>query len=205
MDTRLHLFGDAGALSVPRVLREDLPGGAFVLRSADPLQPYTRCIGDWLEHWADLTPDALFLAERDDSGAWRRLSYAQVRKLVRSIAQALLDLRLMPEAPVVILSDNSVDHALLMLAAMHVGRAACTVSSAYCRLTKDFSKIKGILEALRPGLVYASDPVVYGPAIEAWQGAAPEVFSAVLERRVAAVQALYQPGAQDRIVRVVDR
>jgi feruloyl-CoA synthase len=64
-----------------------------------------------------------------------------------------------------------------MLAAMHVGRPACTVSSAYCRLTKDYSKIKSILDALRPGLVYASDPAVYGPALQAWGGKAPMVFS----------------------------
>ena len=104
------------------------------------------------------TPDALFLAERDASGGWRRLSYAQVREQVGRIAQALLELRIDARQPVVVLSDNSVDHALLALAAMHIGRAVCTVSSAYCRLTKDYGKVKGILDALRPGLVYAIGP-----------------------------------------------
>ena len=173
----MPLFGDAGSLAVPRVQRESLAGGGFILRSADTLQPHARCIGDWLEHWAATTPDALFLAERAAGGGWRRLSYAQVREQVGRIAQSLLELRLDPADPVVVLSDNAVDHALLMLAAMHVGRPTCTVSSAYCRLTKDYSKITGILAALRPGLVYASDPAVYGPAIKAWGGKAPVVFS----------------------------
>jgi feruloyl-CoA synthase len=66
---------------------------------------------------------------------------------------------------VVVLSDNSVDHLLLMLAGMHVGRAVCTVSSAYCRLTSDYSKIQGILATLGPALVYASDAAVYGPPL----------------------------------------
>ncbi len=169
-------FGDAGSLATPRVLREPLPDGGFVLRSADALQPHARCVGDWLEHWALTTPDALFLAERDASGGWRRLSYAQVREQVGRIAQALLELRIDARQPVVVLSDNSVDHALLALAAMHIGRAVCTVSSAYCRLTKDYGKVKGILDALRPGLVYASDPAVYGAAVKAWGGNAPIVF-----------------------------
>jgi len=173
----MPLFGDAGSLAVPRVQRESLPGGGFVLRSVDTLQPHARCIGDWLEHWAATTPDALFLAERDAVGGWRRLSYAQVREQVGRIAQSLLDLRLGATDPVVVLSDNAVDHALLMLATMHIGRPACTVSSAYCRLTKDYAKITGILSALRPALVYASDPAVYGPAIKAWGGKAPVVFS----------------------------
>ena len=173
----MPIFGDAGSLAVPRVQRESLPGGGFILRSADALQPHARCIGDWLEHWAATTPDALFLAERDAGGGWRRLSYAQAREQVGCIAQSLLELRLAAADPVVVLSDNAVDHALLMLAAMHVGRPACTVSSAYCRLTKDYSKITSILAALRPALVYASDPAVYGPAVKAWGGKAPVVFS----------------------------
>ena len=65
----LTLFGDAAALAPPRVVREDLPDGGFILRSPEPLQPFVRCIGEWLEHWADTTPDAVFLAERDATAA----------------------------------------------------------------------------------------------------------------------------------------
>ncbi len=157
-------FDDPAMLAPPRTVRVPFDGGAFVLRSPEPLKPYARCIGEWLEQWARDTPDALFLAERDATGGWRRLSYAQVRKLVGSIAQSLIGLHLPPGRPVVVLSDNGIDHALLMLAAMHVGRPVCTVSSAYCRLTKDYTKIQGILNTLGPALVYASDAAVYGPA-----------------------------------------
>ena len=172
----LTLFGDAAALAPPRVLREDLPGGGFLLRSPEALQPFARCIGDWLEHWAATTPDALFLAERDATapGGWRQLTYRQTRDAVGRLAQAQLDLDLPADKPVVILSDNSVDHALLMLATMHLGRVACTVSSAYCRLTKDFAKIHAILDALDPGLIFASDPGVYGPAVQSWRAARAE-------------------------------
>lgn len=173
----LMLFDDAAALAPPRVLREDLPGGGFILRSPEPLQPFVRCIGEWLEHWAQTTPDAVFLAERDATGGWRQLTYRQTRDAVGRLAQAQLDLNLPADKPVVILSDNSVDHALLILATMHLGRVACTVSSAYCRLTKDFEKIHAILDALDPGLVYAVDPGVYGPPVRAWGRAVPVVFS----------------------------
>ncbi len=171
-------FADPASLASRRTQRQDLPGGGFVLRHPEPLQPHARCIGDWLEHWARTTPDALFLAERDPVGGWRRMTYAQVREAVGRIAQSLLDLRLAPGKPVVVLSDNSVDAALLGLATMHVGRAICTVSSAYCRLTKDYAKIAGILDTLDPALVYASDAAVYGPAVTAWTGTAPLVFGA---------------------------
>ncbi len=177
---KYELFGDPAALAPPRVEREDLPGGAFILRHADALQPHARCIGSWLEHWNRVTPHAEFLSERlpaDAGGGWRRMNYAQVRDAVGRIAQGLLDLKMPKGKPVVVLSDNSIDHALLLLAAMHVGRPVCTVSSAYSRLTKDFSRIHGILDTLKPALVYAGDAAVYGGAVRSWKGKAVRVFS----------------------------
>jgi feruloyl-CoA synthase len=187
-------FDDPASLSPARVLREDLQDGSFVLRHPEPLQPHARCIGDWLEHWAARTPDALFLAERDAQGGWRKLDYRTVRVQVGRIAQALLDLQLPAGKPVVTLSDNSVDAALLALAAMHVGRPLCTVSSAYCRLTKDYTKIRGILDALDPALVYASDASVYGPALAAWNGKAPVVFGTGAQAGSHAFNLLLEPG-----------
>jgi len=179
---RFRLFDDPNSLAPPRAVRHDLADGAFVLQHPEPLQPYTRCIGAWLEHWAVTTPDALFLAERDASGTgWRQLSYAQVRAAVGRLGQALLDLQMPAGKPTVVLSDNAVDHALLLLASMHVGRPVCTISSAYSRLTKDFTKVHGMLDALDPALVYASDAAVYGPALAQWRGRAPVVFSAQAE------------------------
>ena len=171
----IHLFGDEHALAPPRTLREDLPGGGFVLRHPEPLAPHARCIGDWLEHWARATPEALFLAERAGDG-WRRLDYRHTRELVGAVAQGLLDLGL-PPGPVVVLSDNAVDHALLALAAMHVGRPVCTVSSAYCRLSQDHAKIHAILDQLGPALVYAGDAATYGRAMAGWRGTAVRVLS----------------------------
>ena len=173
-----ELFGDPAALAPPRIEREDLPGGGFVLRHADPLQPHARCIGSWLEHWNRVRPHAEFLSERAPGGGWRRLSYAQTREAVGRIAQGLLELHLPAGKPVVVLSDNAVDHALLILASMHIGRPVCTVSSAYSRLTKDFSRIHGILDTLDPALVYAGDAAVYGAASGSWKGNAMRVFSA---------------------------
>ena len=186
-------FDDSAMLAPPRTVRVNFDGGAFVLRSPEPLRPYARCIGEWLEHWAAQTPDALFLAERDAAGAWRKLSYAQARKLVGSIAQSLIGLHLPPGRPVVVLSDNGIDHALLMLAAMHVGRPVCTVSSAYCRLTRDYTKIQGILNTLGPALVYASDAGVYGPAIASAALGVVTVFSQGADGHPGALSFARQP------------
>lgn len=170
-------FEDPRLLAPPRTVRVGFDDGSFVLRSPEPLKPYARCIGEWLERWAAETPDAPAFAERTPDGSWRRLSWGQTRAAVGRLAQSLLGLKLMPQAPVVILSDNALDHLLLMLAGMHIGRAVCTVSSAYCRLTKDHTKIHGILNTLGPALVYAADAAIYGPAIASAGLQAVTVFS----------------------------
>ncbi|MBX3643070.1 MAG: feruloyl-CoA synthase [Rubrivivax sp.] len=168
---------DARWLAPPRAVRIGFDDGSFVLRSPEPLRPYARCIGEWLERWAAETPDAPAFAERAADGDWRRLSWAQARAAVGRLAQGLLDLRLAPQAPIVVLSDNALDHLLLLLAGMHIGVPVCTVSSAYCRLTQDYSKIHGILNTLGPALVYAGDAQIYGPALRHAGLQAPVVFS----------------------------
>ena len=168
------LFDDPSFLAPRQAVREDRPDGSFVLRSPQPLAPYERCVGEWLEHWVKETPRAVAFAERNNgSPNWRTLTWCELRTRVAAVAQGLLDLRLDPSKPIVILSDNSLEHLTLMLAAMHIGRASCSVSSAYTRLAVQnrtgvrgqYDKIHGILETLDPALVYASDAKVYGGAL----------------------------------------
>src|SRR3954447_10805863 len=89
----------------PRVDTTSLPDGGMILRSPQRLEPYCRNLGDMLEHWAVETPEATFLAERAAQG-WRRITYAEMLRGVRAIAQALIDRKLSVERPVVVLSDN---------------------------------------------------------------------------------------------------
>ena len=165
-------------LAPAQTQRTELSGGAFVLQSPVALEPAARCVGAWLEQWAQRTPDALAFAEPAAGGGWRRLRWGELRRVVGAVAQGLLDLRLPPERPLVVLSDNGLDHLVLLLAGMHIGRPVCTVSSAYCRLAAgDFGRIHGILRTLGPALVYASDAKVYAPALAQAGIEAVQVYS----------------------------
>lgn len=151
----------------PRDVELDRRGdGSFVLRSRQPLGPHARAVGEWLVHWADKAPDRLFLAERVNN-EWRTSSYAQTLDAVRRIGQSLLDRGLGPERPVAILSDNSIDHALLALGAMHVGVPVAPISPAYSLMSSDFAKLRAVFELLRPGLVWTADPQRFAPALAA--------------------------------------
>ena len=140
---------------------------------AAPLGDHARCLGEHLERWAQARPEQVFLAERDDAGAWQRLTYAQALQQVRACAAALLVRDLGPHRPLAILSDNSITHALLTLAAMHVGVPVAPISPAYSLMSRDFGRLRAAAALLQPGLVYVEDPQRFAPALQAvdWQGA----------------------------------
>jgi feruloyl-CoA synthase len=149
-----------------RVDVERRADGSLILRSPEPLAPYARCLGEHLERWAAEKPDAIFLAQRKGEG-WRTLSWADARRRVRAIATSLLERNLSADRPVAILSDNSIEHALLALAAMHAGVPVAPVSPAYSLVSKDFAKLKKVFALLGPGLVFADDGNRFAPAIAA--------------------------------------
>jgi feruloyl-CoA synthase len=142
-------------------------GGVLMLRSPHALKPYPDNLTQRLLYWAGAAPDRNFIAGRLPNGAWREVSYAMTLRAVRAIAQALLDRKLSADRPIAILSENSIEHGLLALAAMHVGIPYAPISPAYSLISTDFGKLRYTLDLLRPGLVFAFDGVKYARAITA--------------------------------------
>ena len=153
--------------------------GALLLRSPMKLEPHNRCVGEWLEHWGAQMPERVFLAERAADGGWRKVTYGEARLIVRSIGQALLDRKLSVDRPLAILSDNGVDHALLALAAMHVGVPVSPVSAAYSLISRDHAKLGYILDLLTPGLIFVQDGTRFAPALRAVDRKGSEIVATV--------------------------
>ena len=141
--------------------------GTILMRSPHALPSYPRMLTERLVHWSQIAPDRLFLAQRGATGAWRSMSYAQTLAAVRALAAALLDRGLSAERPVAILSGNDIEHALLALAAMHVGIPYAPISVPYSLLSQDFGKLKTIVALLAPGLVFANNGAAFARAIAA--------------------------------------
>jgi feruloyl-CoA synthase len=140
--------------------------GTVLLRSPQKLGAYARCVTEWLLHWSEKAPERVFLAERAAEG-WRKLTYREALDAARRIGEALLARGMDASRPVAILSDNSVDHALLALGAMHAGIPVAPVSPAYSLMSKDFAKLRTIFGLVQPGLVYTADPQKFAPALDA--------------------------------------
>ena len=160
------------AFGVTRVQVREADGGVQYLSAEQPLAPFGERMSDRLVHWARETPDETFVAQRERLpdgrlGDWRRVGYAEALAAARRIGQALLDRGLSAERPVIILSDNGIDHALLALGCIYVGIPFSPASPAYSTISKDYGKLRHIIDTLTPGLIWAEDGERYGPALAA--------------------------------------
>ncbi len=144
---------------------ENRPDGSIIVRNTGKLSPYPEKMTQSLDHWANVAPERLWLAERDAQGDWRKLTYAAARQQIRRIATALLQRDLSAERPIVILSGNDIDHALLGMAAQYAGIPYAPISPAYSLLSSDHSKLKYIFDLLTPGMIFVADGASFARAI----------------------------------------
>jgi len=154
-----------------RALFDERPDGTIYLRHEESLKPHPLRLADRLVHWAERTPDAVLIAQRNSEGGWRKVTYAQALVAARAIGTALLPYDLGPERPVAILSGNSIDHALVSLACLYAGIPWCAVSPPYALVSQDFGKLKFVIQKLTPGFIFAEDGAPFARAIAACLGA----------------------------------
>jgi feruloyl-CoA synthase len=154
-------FGD------PAVTTDRRDDGTVYLRPKMALGQYPVRLTDRLHHWARIEPNRIFMAERAAGDGWRQISYAELLTSSRRIASALLERGLSAERPIVILSGNSIDHALLAFGALYAGIPFCPVSPAYSLISKDYGKLGFVMKLLTPGLVFADDAAKFADALSA--------------------------------------
>ena len=160
--------------------------GVIIMESDMALLPYARCVGDWLEKWAQQTPDAILVGEplrlaNPEAEGWRTLTYQAFRDQVRQLAQGMLTLGLSPQRPVLILSGNSIDHALIKMAAMHVGVPVTSLSVAYSMFAGKYDRLVAAVERLTPGLIFAEQGQTFAQPLASLKGDHQVVVSSGLE------------------------
>jgi feruloyl-CoA synthase len=140
--------------------------GVVYLSCGLKYEPGLPSLIDYLARAAELRPGTTFLAERDANKQWRRLSYAAAARDSAAVATWLIREGQGPDsAPLMILSENSIEHAVLTLGAMRAGVAVLPVSPTYS-FGRDLSRLGYALELAEPSLVYAGDGVRYAAALE---------------------------------------
>jgi len=154
---------------LPRDIAVDRrPDGVIVLKSKFPLKEYLPHIPAALAQWATERPDHTWLAQRrGPQREWHRVSYAEAKRTVDALTQAILDMKLPEGAPVAILSGNSIEHALMTQAAMQARLPAAPVSPAYSLMSQDHAKLKYLFGLIKPKLVMVQDGPTFEKALNA--------------------------------------
>jgi feruloyl-CoA synthase len=154
-------------LWTPDIAWERRADGAVLVWQKDPLGDYPARMSDRIDHWAGIDPDRVWMAERDAAGQWQRVTYGQLQAHIRAIGQALLDIGLSVDRPLVILSGNSVGHALVALGAQYAGIPSAAIAPAYSLMAGEFDKLVAVRDQITPGAVYVEDTAPFAPAIAA--------------------------------------
>lgn len=146
------------------VTREDRADGSIILRSGYKRTAPARKSGDWLDHWAEATPDRVFLAERSGAG-WREVTYSEARDAVRRIAASLLERGMGAETPILVLSGNGVDHGLMALAAQYVGVPTVPLAEQYALIPEAWPQAAHCAQLVTPAMVFADDGARFARAL----------------------------------------
>lgn len=140
--------------------------GTTLIWRDDPLEEYSASLTDRIDHWAEHCPDRVWMAQRDGDG-WRSVTYRELRQTVRCVAAWLLDRGVSIERPLIILSENSLEHAIIALSAQYVGIPSAAISPAYSLISEDFAKLRSIVGQITPGLVFVQSAGKFSRAIAA--------------------------------------
>jgi feruloyl-CoA synthase len=163
------------AYSDPLISCEKAPDGSLRCRARTALAPHDPSLARLFRAAVERNPAGLFLAERDARGDWKKVSYEAARRLVDALAQALMDRGLSAERPVMILSGNGIEHALLTLAGHTAGVPVAPISVAYSLQSQDHAKLKHIAALLKPGLIYVADTGPFAKALAALEPSNVEI------------------------------
>ncbi len=141
--------------------------GEAILRCPEPLAKLPTSLISILKDRAAEHADRDFFCQRDTAAGWRRVTYGDVFAAANSIGQALIDMDTGDNRPVAILSDNSIDQALISFGAMTAGIPVMPVSPAYSLMSKDYQKLKSVISHNDPAVIFVQDPEPYSAAIDA--------------------------------------
>ncbi len=163
----------------PKIYSQRRTDGSYIIRSLYDLGTMHRSIAHLLEERANQHPTRNLLAQRTPQGPWRFITYGEANAQANAVAQALLDRKLGPDTPLLILSGNSLEHAVMMLGAMKARVPVAPVSVAYSLFSQDHGKLRHVVQLAKPKMVFVDNGPLYAKALKALDLGEVEVVTIV--------------------------
>ncbi|MBI1181313.1 MAG: AMP-binding protein [Alphaproteobacteria bacterium] len=151
----------------PRGRMTRRPDGSIIVENLLELGPYERNVVAYLHKWAQKRPGQVWLAQRAKDRSWETVTYAEGLARVNALSQALLDRGLDQAKPLMILSGNSINHALLVMAALQVGVPASPVATAYSTMPGAHAKLHHVFDLIEPKLLFVEQGTPFEAALGA--------------------------------------
>ncbi len=142
--------------------------GSLILQNKTPLASCPANLSDWLHQNANKFPDKPFLQQRDEQGEWHGPTFAQTLAAVNRLSNGLVAMGLDAARPIAILSENSINMAIIQLAAMQVGLQVVPISYAYSARSQSGSHIKHILDVTNSAILVMSNADVHMTKLNQW-------------------------------------
>ncbi len=151
-----------------RMRVEERPDGTLIVEPEAELGEYLPNLLMELERQAAERGDQPYLMERRPPGSdWVAHSYGETWRDAKAVAQWLLDRRVGPDRSLLILSGNSILHAVFKYGAMAAGVPVCPVSVNYALMGGDYGRLKHVLGLVNPAVVFAEQTEAFKKALEA--------------------------------------
>lgn len=145
--------------------------GSILLRNPHPLHDVPANLIQSIRKWSAEAPDRVWLGKRKPAaqgfGDWERLTYAEAARKVNAIAQALLDRGFGQSTPLMILSGNSIEHALMTYGAILAGVPVAPVSPSYSTMISDFDKLRYVFGLIEPKMIFMQEAAPFARALKA--------------------------------------
>ena len=107
----------------------------------------------------------IWLADRVGED-WRTIKYGEALTIVDSLAQSMVDMGLNQSRGIMILSENSINHGLVNVAALSAGIPLSPISAAYSMMSSDYAKLKHCFDLVAPGMIYVENGIQFEKALD---------------------------------------
>jgi len=160
-------YRDSG-LARPTVACETRPDGTLRLWAREtPLELPEVGLSGFVARWAETRGAQPAFSERGGPDSWRSITWAEFHQQMLSVAAGLLELGLSQSRPLMILSGNSLEQAVLLMAAEYVGIPTAPVSPSYSLLSQEFTRLLGMKELVEPAAAFVQSAPPFAKALQA--------------------------------------
>ena len=147
---------------------ERRPDGCILVTPELPLANYLSNLPKVLAQRAARHPQKTYLAERrgGNNSSWTHASYDEINTRSQAFAAWLLARNIAKSRSVLILSGNSIAHAVIKYGSMAARIPACPVSVNYALMGGDYGRLKHVVQLVKPAVVFAEQTALYKKSLE---------------------------------------